>query len=506
MEIKLLDEYNTYVFNEQLGCGTYGAIYSIKNSTKVFKLFKNKSSVFISHDFMKEVSSYNTLYSDVFANDILVDVGREKFGFTMIKYTTDLCKLLKTKLDMNVIKYIIYILVFTLAKAQESFILHRDLKPSNILVSISDDTLHHVGKVDIIDWGLSRFLYSRSMQNNFNYVQTLWYRAPEQIINLDINNPSLDMWSVGVIALELTRGSAGIFNCSKTNEQLQKYIDTFYNSEDDDFIQACKKYEKKRKIALKYEKTKDLQLCDDEIMNDFILLCLNIDTKKRIDPISALNHKLFDDFVKPLIEMNLKNRITNINSLDVTYETLIKNKIYISKRKVLIDNAIKIIAELNLTLHELSRIIKILDKCMEHICLYEYDIYHYLLVIVGLIYDDITCSSKHIDISSLAKYIKTTNPTYVAIKRISKNVLKCISYNMFFKTFMMYDMLLQIKDDDVKKIYSSMCVNAIYYIKTLLYDDEVIFGSIVKKLKDKYGDKISTSYDFEYSDDLLTIL
>jgi mitogen-activated protein kinase 1/3 len=506
MEIKLLDDYNVYIFGEQLGRGAYGAIYCIKNNTKVFKLFKNVSSVFISHDFMKEISSYNTLYLDVFANDILVDIVREKIGFTLIKYTTDLSKLLQKKLDMNVIKYILYILVFTLAKAQESFILHRDLKPSNILVSISDDIMHHITKVDIIDWGLSRFLYSKFIRNNFNYVQTLWYRAPEQIINLDTNNASLDMWSVGIIALELIRGSAGIFNCNKTCDQLQKYINTFYNSDNDDFIQACKKYEKNRKITLNYEKTKDLQLCDNEILNDFIMSCLNIDTKKRIDPITAINHKLFDEYEKPLIEMNLKNRISNINSLSINYESLIDNKLYILKREDLINSAIKIIAKLNWSLHELSRIIKILDKCMEYIYFFEYDIYHYLLVIIGLMYDDITCSSNYIDISSLAEYIEIANPTYIAIKKISKNILKCVSYNMFFKTFMMYDMLLQIMDDNVKKVYSSMCMNAIYDIKTLLYDDTIIFGSIVKKLKDKYGDKISTPYDFEYSDDLMNIL
>lgn len=503
MEIKLLDDYTIYTFDTELGRGTYGLIYRIKNNLKVFKLFKYHSSVFLSHDFMKELSAYNSLFSNVFASEILVDVHREKFGFAMIKYTTDLSKLLKGKLDMETIIYILYVLVFILAKAQNHFILHRDLKPSNILVSINDK--NQIVKVDIIDWGLSRFFYSKKLKDNFNYVQTLWYRSPEQILKFNTDNASLDMWSVGIIALELIKGYHGVFNCQKSNDQLQRYIYTFYDPDNSVFIEACKKYEKIKGVYLKYEKKYTIPLCENPVLNDFIKSCLNIDPDKRIDPIAASNHELFNKYTKFQSEPNLKTRITNIRSLHIDYSSLIDNITYISKRKALIDMAVKIIKKLNWSIHELSRIMRIFDKCMEYIYYFDYDISHYLLVIIGLMYDDITCSSKCMNIALLASYINVTPPTYVIIKNISKNILTCVSYTMYFKTFMMYDMLLKI-DASVQNAYLLLCTNTIYNIKTLLYDDVIIFGTIIKKLRDKYGDKISTKYEFEHSDELMEIL
>ncbi|NXX50787.1 CDK4 kinase, partial [Tricholaema leucomelas] len=74
-------------------------------------------------------------------------------------------------------------------------IVHRDLKPENILVTSS-------GQVKLADFGLAR-IYSCQMALT-PVVVTLWYRAPEVLLQSTYATP-VDMWSVGCIFAEMFR-------------------------------------------------------------------------------------------------------------------------------------------------------------------------------------------------------------------------------------------------------------------------------------------------------------
>ncbi|KAJ6650567.1 hypothetical protein lerEdw1_005948 [Lerista edwardsae] len=74
-------------------------------------------------------------------------------------------------------------------------IVHRDLKPENILVTSS-------GQVKLADFGLAR-IYSCQMALT-PLVVTLWYRAPEVLLQSTYATP-VDMWSVGCIFAEMFR-------------------------------------------------------------------------------------------------------------------------------------------------------------------------------------------------------------------------------------------------------------------------------------------------------------
>lgn len=71
---------------------------------------------------------------------------------------------------------------------------HRDLKPANLLM-----TRENVLK--IADFGMVR-RWTKGAPLTHRVV-TLRYRAPELILNESLSEPSLDMWSVGVIFLEM---------------------------------------------------------------------------------------------------------------------------------------------------------------------------------------------------------------------------------------------------------------------------------------------------------------
>ncbi|KAM6966101.1 cyclin-dependent kinase 6 isoform 2-T2 [Tautogolabrus adspersus] len=74
-----------------------------------------------------------------------------------------------------------------------NMVLHRDLKPENILVS-------SCGEVKIADFGLAR-IYTFNIALTPGVV-TLWYRAPEVLLN-SVYMSSVDMWSAGCIFAEL---------------------------------------------------------------------------------------------------------------------------------------------------------------------------------------------------------------------------------------------------------------------------------------------------------------
>lgn len=81
-------------------------------------------------------------------------------------------------------------------------IVHRDLKPENILVTSN-------GTVKLADFGLAR-IYSYQMALT-PVVVTLWYRAPEVLLQSTYATP-VDMWSVGCIFAEMFRRKYGTRN------------------------------------------------------------------------------------------------------------------------------------------------------------------------------------------------------------------------------------------------------------------------------------------------------
>lgn len=92
--------------------------------------------------------------------------------------------------------------------------MHRDLKPQNLLVSSQ-------GHLKLADFGLAK-TYDFEMKLT-SVVVTLWYRAPEVLLNQTYSS-ALDIWSAACIIAELLQRRALLPGTCEKN-QLERIFD-----------------------------------------------------------------------------------------------------------------------------------------------------------------------------------------------------------------------------------------------------------------------------------------
>lgn len=115
------------------------------------------------------------------------------FEFIDQDLTTYLEKCPSPGLGPDKIKDLMFQLLSGVDFLHSNRIVHRDLKPQNVLISFD-------GQLKLADFGLAR-VYGFQMALT-QVVVTLWYRAPEVILQAQYATP-VDIWSCGCIFAEL---------------------------------------------------------------------------------------------------------------------------------------------------------------------------------------------------------------------------------------------------------------------------------------------------------------
>eukprot|EP01006_Ploeotia_vitrea_P024679 TRINITY_DN57495_c0_g1_i1.p1 TRINITY_DN57495_c0_g1~~TRINITY_DN57495_c0_g1_i1.p1 ORF type:complete len:635 (+),score=39.88 TRINITY_DN57495_c0_g1_i1:20-1924(+) len=110
--------------------------------------------------------------------------------------------------------YYLWQILNGLKALHDADIIHRDLKPHNVLVN-KDHTCK------ICDMGMARKETHREPMTE--EVQTIWYRAPEVLLQCTQYSKPMDMWSIGCILAELLSRTA-TFPGRTTKDMLQRII------------------------------------------------------------------------------------------------------------------------------------------------------------------------------------------------------------------------------------------------------------------------------------------
>lgn len=189
----------------RIGEGTYGIVYRARDSKtgdivalKKLRMEREKDGIPVSG--LREISILLNCDHENIVRVKEIAVGRslESIFLVMSYCEQDLASLLdnmQNPFSESQVKCIMQQVFRGLAYLHSSFIVHRDLKVSNLLLTDK-------GCLKIADFGLAR-LYGLPLKPMTPRVVTLWYRAPELLLNAKTQTTAIDMWSAGCILGEL---------------------------------------------------------------------------------------------------------------------------------------------------------------------------------------------------------------------------------------------------------------------------------------------------------------
>ena len=194
----------------QLGKGSYGKVYEVKNKTtgeirackqlsksniSNLKKFQREIQILIKTDHPNIIKLFEIFEDDRFIYLIMEKCnGGELFDRIIIHIQSN--KMYTEKDAAKIFQQLISAIVY----CHDNGIVHRDLKPENLLYINEGDEINN--PIKVIDFGLSRNFDPKSKMNT--KVGTAYYVAPEV---LEGNyTEKCDVWSAGVILYILLSG------------------------------------------------------------------------------------------------------------------------------------------------------------------------------------------------------------------------------------------------------------------------------------------------------------
>lgn len=203
------DGHNRYLILDILGQGTFGQVVKCQNMKTndivAVKVVKNKPAYF--NQSMMEVTILELLNNQCDPMDEhhilrLLDsfIHRNHLCLVFELLSSNLYELIKQNqfqgLSTQLVKVFTAQLLDALTVLKEARLIHCDLKPENILLKSLQSP-----QIKVIDFGSA----CHERQTVYTYIQSRFYRSPEVILGIPYTS-SIDMWSLGCIAVELFLG------------------------------------------------------------------------------------------------------------------------------------------------------------------------------------------------------------------------------------------------------------------------------------------------------------
>jgi hypothetical protein len=218
--VSSIQKHSMYTNFRRLDAGSFAYVLEATNlRTKLpvaLKVYKPNTSFpkCLEHYVLRELRALTMLAHPniVYLQEaILIDNASMVLQFK--RYDCSLGQLFRLggRLPDATIKWVFREICKGVAAAHAAGIMHRDLKPSNILLMTT-------GKPEVVvgDWGLARDASDVSPNMLTEDVITTWYAPPEVLTCQRTYGTSADVWSLGIMLLELDLGMYAYKACQRT--------------------------------------------------------------------------------------------------------------------------------------------------------------------------------------------------------------------------------------------------------------------------------------------------
>ncbi|ORX75543.1 kinase-like protein, partial [Anaeromyces robustus] len=285
-----------------IGKGAFGIVFKAKKtSDNTYVAIKctrlvDEYDVMMSKSTLREFAVLNTIrHKNVIkAYDFIID---NEHCFNVLEYgIMDLKTFINTYYKGGIPEAITMVFLYQILNGlvfcHDRGIIHRDLKPQNVLLFNNNNNNSFTLK--ICDFGMS--CHTSGSINNCVEVVTLFYRAPELLLDFKKYDKTIDVWSVGCIFAEMVTGST-LFRGDYSNcDELFQYIVEVIGIPTKDNWPDLYKFRKT--MCESFSKLPKLKVC----------------------PLSNINKFISEDGVKLLKKMLILNPCYRINSFTALKE------------------------------------------------------------------------------------------------------------------------------------------------------------------------------------------
>lgn len=200
---------NDFQLLSTLGKGTYGSVFLInyKGDKKALKIITNELEEGIKSlrevDIMGKLRHPNLVFSEAIFTSVNSNIT---LGLIMPLATTDLYKIMPSLTVQQKLGFL-YDIMKGLKFLHENGYAHLDLKPMNVLIYDSG----YSTEAKLTDFGLSLLVYPNKSKHYPLNLVTITYRPPEILNGSWEYGTFTDIWSLGIIFIEVLSGGKGLY-------------------------------------------------------------------------------------------------------------------------------------------------------------------------------------------------------------------------------------------------------------------------------------------------------